>query len=72
MTKLFEGTLRADPPGPVAVTVVKNCCPFGSVLRNVCWSTVIVVVVDAGLPSPDVLYGVPVDVFAPACQTSSV
>jgi hypothetical protein len=72
MTKVFDGPLRAAPPGPAAVTVVKNSCAFGSVPKNVCWSTVITVVVDAGFPSAEVLYGVAVEVSAPACQTSSV
>ena len=70
--KLLDAALRADPPGPVAVTVVKNACPFGSVAKNVCWSTVIAVVVDAGFPRFDVLYGWPVDVSDPGSQTSRV
>ena len=50
-----RGALRADPPGPVAV-VVKNSCPFGSVPKNVCWSTVIAVVVEPACRA-EILYG---------------
>ena len=70
--KLLDALLRAAPPGPVAVTVVKNSWFFGSVPKNVCWSTVMLVVVDAGFPRLDVLYGCPVDVLAPGNQTSRV
>ena len=68
--KLFEAVLRADPPGPVAVTVVKNSCPLGSVPKKR-------LLIDGHrgrrrgrLAKADVLYGVPVDVFDPGSQTS--
>ena len=70
--KPFDEALRAEPPGPVAVIVVKNSCAFGSVPNNVCSSTVIVVVADQGLPRLDERYGRPVDVFVPAAHTCNV